>query len=275
MNLYCDLVTLKSSSVADFASVTTHDTFLLVLLEAASRAVDEFCNRHFFVKTTTNYFDGAKVLLLHRDLLTVTTLKTDADGDQTFENTFATTDYNLYPLNEIAKRSIELSYNSNYSSFAYGIPKGVQVVGLWGYGDGLSVTPYSDSGAVVNTGGMTSGATTHALATGKGALFAVGQTILIDTEQCYVSGISTDTLTLTRGVNGTTAASHLAAAVIYIYKYPKAITIATIMQTLRWWKRRESAFQTSVQTEIGSINVYRGVDPDISVICQQYRILNS
>jgi hypothetical protein len=220
--------------------------------------------------------------LLQRDLLDTPapTVKLDINGDGTFETTLAATDFNLYPFNpgisppSVAKTSLVISHASAYSDFACGIERGVQIAGTWGYGDGFSVTPYRDSGAVVNTGGISSSATTHALATGKGALFSVGQTIIIDSEQMYISGISTDTPSLIRGVNGTTAAAHLAAAVIYIYKYPESITIATIMQTLRWWKRKESAFQTSVQTEIGSINVYRGLDPDIAMICQQYKVVN-
>ena len=42
----------------------------------------------------------------------------------------------------------------------------------------------------------------------SGAVFKVGQTIQVDSEQMYISAISTNTLTVTRGYNGSTAATH-------------------------------------------------------------------
>jgi len=41
-----------------------------------------------------------------------------------------------------------------------------------------------------------------------GSVFKVGQTIQVDSEQMYISGKSTNTLTVTRGYNGSTAATH-------------------------------------------------------------------
>ncbi|MDP6960495.1 MAG: flagellar cap protein FliD N-terminal domain-containing protein, partial [Dehalococcoidia bacterium] len=41
-----------------------------------------------------------------------------------------------------------------------------------------------------------------------GSKFTVGNTIVVDNEQMTVTGISSDTLTVTRGVNGTTATTH-------------------------------------------------------------------
>ncbi|MDR3591588.1 MAG: hypothetical protein P4N41_18180 [Negativicutes bacterium] len=49
-----------------------------------------------------------------------------------------------------------------------------------------------------------------------GSWFSVGKTISIDNEQMYVSGISTNTLTVTRGYNGTTANTHLIGANVFI-----------------------------------------------------------
>jgi hypothetical protein len=272
MNLYADLTTLKSASVADFASVTAHDLFLMTLLEAASRGVDDFCNRHFYVENKTNYFDGAgKRLMLAKDLLSVTTLKTDSDGDGVFETTFAATDYFLYPLNAVVKTWLDVNGNGDYSDLANGVQKGVEIAGVWGYGDGKSVTPYKASGT---TTAEELDASETGVDVADGTALAAGQTILIESEQMFIESISTNTLTVERGVNGTTAATHATGKAVYIYRYPKAITVATILQTLRWWKRRESAFQTAVQTEIGSVNVYRGLDPDFAALCHPYRLVN-
>jgi hypothetical protein len=273
MNQYADLTTLKSSSFLN-KSDTNDDVYFLGLLEAASRAIDTWCKRHFYVFEGTRYFDGRGEILLLDDILSITTLKADADQDGTFENSYtANTDYELYPLNSYPKLRAEISSRTSrvYSDFNCGVKKGIEIVGVFGHGDGESATPYADSGAVVNTGGMTNSITTHALATGKGASFAIGQTIRIDTEQMYISGISTDTLTVKRGINGTTAAAHLAAAVIYIYKYPELIKLACLIQTMRWWARKDTAFQNaSSSPELGQWISYKELDPDVRMIIHQF-----
>lgn len=52
---------------------------------------------------------------------------------------------------------------------------------------------------------------------------------------------------------------------------PELIRRASIIQTCRWFKRRETAFQDVVGTsELGTIAVYRGLDPDVKQILQPY-----
>ncbi len=57
------------------------------ILEAASRAIESYCNRRFYCTTGTKYFDGSLSLWIP-DLLSITTLKTDDVGDGTYENVF-------------------------------------------------------------------------------------------------------------------------------------------------------------------------------------------
>lgn len=64
--------------------------------------------------------------------------------------------------------------------------------------------------AAITTSGATSITVTN------GAWFAVGNTITIDSEQMYVSGIASNVLTVTRGYNGTTATTHSLGAAVYI-----------------------------------------------------------
>src|SRR3990167_11281712 len=89
-------------SIADIKGIlgitaTTDDTVMRKISEAASRSIDQYCNRYFYTQSATRYFDGGVKLWLP-DLLSINAsgLKTDEDGDATFENTFATTDYLLY-----------------------------------------------------------------------------------------------------------------------------------------------------------------------------------
>jgi hypothetical protein len=217
------------ASISDVKGVlgitaTTDDTTIRKIVEAASRSIDRYCNRTFIVSSATKYFDGANKLWIP-DLLSITTLKTDEDGDATFENTFDTTDYILYgggledSLNTYPKTRLEISLDSDYGSFASGIKKGVEIAGVWGYGDGISAEPYiSDT----TTDGELDDSETGVDVTSATNLSA-GQVILVESEQMYIYSISDSTLTVERGVNGTTAATHDTGKTIYIYQYPSDI----------------------------------------------------
>jgi len=121
----------------------------------------------------------------------VTTLKTDEDGDGTFENTLTeNTDFILYPLNDTPKTRIKLGAQPNYGGFAPGIPRGVQIIGSWGYGSTI----------------------------------------------------------------------------------PDPIRRAAMIQTCRWWRRKDTAYADSISTpELGIVTQYKGLDPDIQMVVEEYR----
>jgi hypothetical protein len=66
----------------------------------------------------------------------------------------------------------------------------------------------------------------------NGAAFVVGQTILIDAERMFVSAIASNTLTVTRGITGTTAATHASGAAISLFN-PIIGQFGTYVLTLR------------------------------------------
>jgi hypothetical protein len=236
------------ASIADLKGIlgitsTTDDTVMRKILEASSRAIDNYCNRVFVTQTATKYFNGANILWIP-DLLSVTTLKTDEDGDGTYENTYQVAtepiDYYLYgvgledTLNTFPKIRIETSSNGDYSGFATGCRKGVQIAGVWGYGDGISATPYIADTTI-----------TEDLTAGESAIdvtavtnLSAGQLILIGSEQYYIYSIATTTLTVEPGVNGTTQAIHSSGATIYIYQYPSDIRQACIDLSVALYQNR-------------------------------------
>jgi len=228
---YCNIADVKGVLGI---TATSDDTMLRKICESASRSIDAYCNRFFYTESATKYFHGGAKIWLKPDLLSVTTLKTDEDGDATFENTYDTTDYYLLPLNEFPKTEIVISDDSDYGTFAAGIKKGVEIDGLWGYGDGISATPYiSDT------------TTAEALETSETDVdvtsatnLSAGQVILVESEQIYIYSISSTTLTVERGVNGTTAASHDTGKTIYIYQYPSDIRQACIDLSVALYQNR-------------------------------------
>jgi len=270
MNSYSTLTQLKSASYLNISTVTDYDTPLLNLLIQSSRLIDKWCERFFYVKTETRYYDGAGRTLRPNDILSITTLKTDEDGDATFENSFATTDYFLYPLNDYPKTEIQINPNGDYGSFANGIKKGIEIIGSFGYADNL--TPYISVGTLGVA--ITSTTATSATMT-TGHSVEAGHTILIDNEQMFVSAVSTNTLTIKRGMNGTTAATHLINVTVSAYEYPMPITQACLITAMRAFKRKDSAFQDMVGSpETGQIIMSKGVDPDVVETIKEYRRLS-
>src|SRR5688500_13366975 len=98
-NLYSSLSAAKLHlGISD----TTDDAKLLRILEAVSRDIDVYCARRFYVESRTRYYTarhGARLRV--DDLLSVTTLETDEDGDRVYETSWATTDYDLEPYNAL------------------------------------------------------------------------------------------------------------------------------------------------------------------------------
>lgn len=109
------------------------DDDLMSIIAAATAEIDNYCDRSFAPVTATRYFDGTTDELIVPDLISVTTLKVDLDGNGVYESTLAATDYVLYPYQGPPYWKVRLAENSNYSDFAKGIRKGVQIVGSWGY----------------------------------------------------------------------------------------------------------------------------------------------
>jgi hypothetical protein len=264
---YASVTDLKGSlKIID----TTDDAELLRLLGMASRAIDRHCNRWFYAKTDTRYPQamGGVYLNTGADLLSVTTLKMDADRDATFEYTMAATDYVLYPYSDqdFPKLQVELdTRQGDYTYWPRGL-KSVEIAGVWGYGDGHRASPFDPLG-ITGTVATTAGTTlTVSATTGLEA----GQNILIGTEQMYVTAIGTLQATVVRGINGTTAAIQAGAA-ISVAAYPEPVIEACMIEATRLWKRKDSAFAFAYgEAAIGMVQAGRGLDKDAAELLQTY-----
>ena len=266
-NCYCTLAELKSrTAIPD----TVDDTNLKAVLESVSRQIDRYCDRRFFVETRTRYYmpDCATRLDVD-DLLSVSTsgLTTDDDGDRTYENTWATTDYDLEPVNAPYEsparpyRYLTVTPNGDYT-FPTGLAKSVKIVGSWGF------YQYLQSLDVLGAAITSTTATTFTATSGTG--YSPGQTILIGTEQMHVQSVSGTTITVTRGANGTTAATALNAAVVYAYSYPM-VNEACLLQCARIFARRNSPFGIAGSSELGTLMVLPKLDTDVGMMLDPLR----
>lgn len=245
MNNYGDVNTLISQS---YINLTGTDEFIRLrrIMEGFSDLMDRLAERRFYCYEGAYYFDGPEGIFWVDDLLSISEFLIDEDGDGTPESSLVATDYLLKPYNKYPKDTIEPSPWGNYGSFAAGIAQGVKITGVWGYGNGLSATPYKASGDTVQDDPLIAGATLILVT--DPANFSIGQNLRIETEQVYIEDITIvdKQLKVERGINGTTAAEHAKDTAISIYEYPFLISQAVYVETARTWKRKDEGWVTAI-----------------------------
>ena len=276
-NAYANLKTIKSVSLLDISG-GSHDTRLLELLEDTSRWIDQHCNRHFFTLQATRLFDvqRSSTRVLVPDLVRITSLKSDGDGDKLFDTAWASGDYILYPLNADPTQPWGRPYTRlEVDSGSGGLlgarthsPRGrstLQIAGVWGFREDLRT-----SAAVVDGMGIDAAATEFGV--NGGMPFSPGDTLVIGSEQMYVTSTGTNKLKVERGVNGTSTSRHAAASPIKAFRYPAGVAEACLVQAARLWKRKDLAFGTETQGSRAAGNGDFGqFDPDIRRMLSPYR----
>lgn len=244
-HVYATLTDLKNTIRDDGANATTglgttNDTLLRGVLEAVSELIDEKMERSeygsgFGPRTGTNQYDGSggSRLRLRDDLLTATTVTLRAStASSTTQTPVIDTDFYLEngdgAYSPGPYRTLHL-HGQGIASFTTGY-RVTEIAGVWGY-QNVTTTATATASAIAST-------STTTVTVSAGAEFSACQTLLIDTEQLYVRTVSGTTLTVTRGVNGTTAATHGAAAAIAIYQYPARVREVCLAIAQKRWQRR-------------------------------------
>lgn len=136
---YVSLAELKAD-----LQIATSDTFAdaayTAALLAATEGIDRELGRSFNkdASDVTRLYTALHTQVLNiRDLAAITSLKTDEDGDGTYEVTWATTDYMKLPLNATIDGEpwtrLEVNLANGEHRFPVGIQGGVQIVGKFGW----------------------------------------------------------------------------------------------------------------------------------------------
>lgn len=137
---YISLAELKAHIQAAGGTFTASDDGNLNLaIAAASETIDLEFDTTFVADSATRYYTAEHADWLPiDDLISVTTIKTDEDGDGTYEVTMTTADYRLMPVNAQAGthkrpyREIGIKQDATYTLPA-GIDYGVEIIGNFGY----------------------------------------------------------------------------------------------------------------------------------------------
>ena len=239
-NTYADLAMLKAPGSLNITG-TSYDARLLALLGAASRWIDGYCNRHFYLLQAARRFCGRRMAVSAPGLVRLDSLKTDRDGDGVFETALSAGDYRLEPANADPSHLWGFPYRRVIAAGALakrgGFPTGaaaMEITGAWGYRE-----VWEDTGARLDAGQMvTAGASVLAVAGDGVAGLAAGQTLLLNTEQVYVAAVTETGVVVRRAVNGTAAASHLGGSALSRFVYPPPVTEACLHLAMRAWQGR-------------------------------------
>lgn len=254
-NTYVSLDALKGAGVLNITG-DEHDERLLAVAETASRAVDRYCNRSFYVLSAARSFDGAGgPRLLVPDLICVNRdgLRTDDDGDGHPDTVWPTSHFRFLPGNADPDNDGNPASRPYTAIEARGgrvrFPAGrgsVRISGKWGWWRHLRPAGRLES-AVVDPG-----ETALELAEWSNAL--AGQTLLVGSEQMYVEARRSNALTVRRGVNGTARMGHDTGASVYVFEYPLPVSEAALTLASILWRRGSSAYD--------ALDPARGASPD-------------
>jgi hypothetical protein len=136
-NGYTSLADIKTLLAIDSVDVPD-DTVIERMVESASRFFDGATWRRFYTTAAdeTRYFKALNGERCYTDdIVSITSVAIDQDGDRTYETTLATTDYDTKPDNTSLTSEpitwLEMSPNGNYSFTTQS--KGVKIVGKFGF----------------------------------------------------------------------------------------------------------------------------------------------
>jgi hypothetical protein len=219
------------------SSDTADDARLLGALQAASAQIERAAGRRFCPQVATvnhivERFDEL-YLILRDDLLSLISI-VDGDGTSVSVNdVICVPDFAPYSMLHLI----------NGRAFIRSYLNPVAVTGVWGWhhrapemwrssGDTVQNNPLSNSGT-----SLTVTSVAGADSAGQSPRFQVGHLLQIESEYLRVLAINSNTLTVLRGVNGTTAVQHIQNTPIYTFQSASDVHLLT----LRWaaWLYRE------------------------------------
>lgn len=252
---------------------------------AASRLWDGSTRRTFYPRSEIRYFDhpaDASVLKVDDDLLEVVSFTTQNSGEAVSSDDYylmCGRSYNLMPYDRLA-----MIPDGDMPVLLYSdrVQKANAVTGIWGYHEEWA-DAWQDSNDTVQDDPSLAAATTTLTVSdvdgkdiyGLSPRFKVQMLLKIEDEYAYVSGKneSAETLTLVRGVNGTTAAEHVAATAIYVYK-PMEQIVHAVRRLAAWLygQRNTPYVEQLASVEIGGVIIIPKAAPvDVQALAAMYR----
>lgn len=212
-------------------------------------------------KHNDNITDGGLSLTLDAPLASLTSAVLGDATSLTVDTDVITVPYGRTPAQELTilnSAAVWTQYTSNWQ-------QAIVITGIWCQRKQYDTEGWIDSGDDVKTTDLTTTATTITVTDANGAnarnyipRFDIGQLIRIESEYMIVTGINyetTNVLTVIRGVQGTTAATHVATTDIYTFQPEPNIVRACAIITAFEYSRRGQYEMVTVQGGGTSIQV--------------------
>ena len=269
---YCGI----RDSDGDVASSVTGEMLILRFCERASRLFDRWTRRHYYPLIGTRYYDHAESrrVRLDDDLLAVSTFTTANTN-----TTVTSAQYHLWPYSTYPKNRIDIVTSSGVTlSYSGTLQQANAVTGTWGYHTDWG-NAWLDSGDDLAAEIASTTATTCTVADADGAdiyactpRFKERQILKIDDEYLYLTGINTNTLTVVRGVNGSTAATHDSASDIYVFQPEEAVVAAISRWATYLYRQKDNTEMTTTAfPEIGMVTTPAGLPEDVREVVEAHK----
>lgn len=192
-------------------------------------AVTLYSDEYIFNKSISRYGTGFRILLDYldyADLLSITSLSIDG-------SVVSSSYYRAYPSFSRPARGLSLDRLSVQAPLGNSFASAMTITGQWGYHENPS-SMWSSIGTL--QAGINSSVTSFVATADTVANFAIYQYLRIDSEFLFVTDVNSSTpytITVQRGVNGSTAASHLIAASVDAYQIMPQVAEATRRHVIR------------------------------------------
>ena len=263
-HVYASLAELNDTLTTGGAAALTNagnNARKLEMLDEVSRLIDAKAHRGSgfgpWVGTKQYDGDGRNILYLRADLATLVSLTVQPTQAADAVTLIIETDFYLAGLGgyDAPSRRLILHGQGTPSTFGRGY-RTVAVAGTWSY-------PYRTRLLAATVAEALDASETGVDVSGLTEL-SPGMTILVDTEQMYISAMTAgtpNTITVERGVNGTTAAAHDTAAPITRFVYdPSVNSLALRLAEKRWKARDAGADGSDGGGDVGVVSPVEGED---------------
>lgn len=236
---------------------TGDDALLTDFIRYACRYCDTRAGTRFYPEIATRNFDvpSSGKLQFDDNLLALTSI-TNGDSEA-----IALTDMIYYPATLYPRYGISIKAGASQSWVGTDDGDHAQAIalaGVWGYHDDYANAWASSLDAVADALGVNASVTTVNVTSAAGTSadaqtprFQAGQLIKIDSEYIDIVSIATNAMTVQRGMYGSTAAAHLTAAPISIWRPVANVTFA-VLRLVAWRYRQKDANVFDATTILGT-----------------------
>jgi hypothetical protein len=263
---------------------TQYNEIFYKLSRILSRWIDNHTRRTFYPETATKYYDGdGQTDLWIDDLFSIDSVAYSDDDGATYT---ALTSADYIPMHGEDYNSpksynlLRIDVTGDLNTWPRG-QKSVRIIGDWGFTDDRN-RMFEDTTDEVEDNPLTAAATTLTLNDVDGVdkwgitpRVSPGQILQIESEFAEVTGTDTatgtNTATIVRGINGSTAAEHAQNTQVDKFMPPEPVKQALIIQAIHQFKRGQAGFgDAEAIPDLGKIMHIKTIDPEALTYLSNY-----